>query len=255
MNVILLGPDELAADGTARLTGRRARHVAEVLRPSLGASLRVGVLGGRMGRGEVAALGSAEVVLRVALDSDPPPRSPVDLLLALPRPKALRRVLQATASMGIGRLVLLGSYRVEKSYFSTPLLSAASLSRELALGLEQARDTIPPQVLVRRWFKPFVEDELDALFPAGARLLAAPAAQETIDALPPAPRALLAVGPEGGFTPYEQEELARRRFAPFSLGPRALRVETAVPHAVGQVELWPRLARPAAARDPATPSR
>jgi RsmE family RNA methyltransferase len=193
-----------------------------------------------MGRGEILSLGPGDdVLLRVALEHDPPPRSPVDLLLALPRPKILRKVLQAAASMGIGRLVLLGSYRVEKSYWSSPLLAPAALEEALRLGLEQGRDTISPQVTLRRFFKPFVEDELEALFAGSARLLAHPAASARLDAAPPtAPRAVVAVGPEGGWTRYEAEELERRGFRPFSLGERVLRVDVAVPHVVGQLELW-----------------
>ncbi len=238
MNLILLEPDEVAPDGTVRLGDRRADHVLDVLRPSPGDALQVGVVGGRLGWGEVVSLVGREAVLRVRLDRDPPPRSPVDLLLALPRPKVLRRILQAVAAMGVGRLVLLGSYRVEKSYFSSPLLAAPALAAELRLGLEQARDTAAPGVLVRRWFKPFVEDELDSLFPGRVRLLAQPTAATALEGPPPAAQALLAIGPEGGWTSFEQQELARRGFSAFSLGPRALRVEAAVPFAIGQIELW-----------------
>ena len=239
MNLILLEREELAPDGTARLAGRRAAHVIEVLRAAPGDVLQVGALGGRLGKAEVQAVQESEVLLRVTLDRDPPPRAPVDLLLALPRPKILRRVLHAAASMGIGRLVLLGSYRVEKSYFASPLLAAEAMARELRLGLEQGRDTVLPAVVTRRFFKPFVEDELDAVFPGSARLLADPAAAAPLSALDPAaPRAVVAIGPEGGWTRFEEDELRRRGFLPFSLGPRALRVDTAVPCAVGQVQLW-----------------
>jgi 16S rRNA (uracil1498-N3)-methyltransferase len=239
VNLILLDPGELAADGTARLGGRRAEHAWTVLRARPGAVLQVGVAGGRLGAGEVLAAGPGELVLRVRLERDPPPRSAVDLLLALPRPKILRKVLHAAASMGVGRLVLLGSYRVERSYFGSPLLAPEALAAELRLGLEQGRDTVAPEVVVRRFFKPFVEDELDRTFAGAARLLADPGAARQVDAIvPAAARAVVAVGPEGGWTAYEAEELARRGFAGFSAGPRALRVDAAVPFLVGQVELW-----------------
>ena len=239
MTLLLLSPGELAADGTARLDGRRAAHVREVLRAAPGDRRPAGILGGRLGTAEVLAAGEREVVLRVALDREPPPRAPVELLLALPRPKILRKVLQAAASMGIPRIVLLGSYKVEKSYWSSPLLEPAALEEQLRLGLEQGRDTVLPEVTLRRLFKPFVEDELDARAAGAERLLAHERAVRPLGARRPAgPRALLAIGPEGGFTPYEAEALEGRGFAPFSLGPRALRVDAAVPFAVGQVELW-----------------
>lgn len=236
---MLLDPAELAADGTARLAGRRAAHVLEVLRGRPGDRILAGVVGGRMGEAEIVAARDGEVVLAPRLDRAPPPPSPVALLLALPRPKILRRVLQAVASMGVKRLVLLGSYRVEKSYFGSPFLEEDAIRRELLLGLEQGRDTVLPEVTVRRLFKPFVEDELEATFPERARLLAHPADSGALASLPPEDtRAALAVGPEGGWTPYEAERLRDRGFVPFSLGPRVLRVDAAVPFAVGQLELW-----------------
>ena len=238
MNLLLLEPEELRRDGTARLDGRRARHVREVLGATAGTRLRAGVVGGRMGEAEVLSSGEEELILSPHLDQEPPPPAPLQLLLALPRPKILRRVLQAVASMGVKRLVLCGSYRVERSYFGSPALEPAALRAELLLGLEQGRDTVLPQVEVRRLFKPLVEDELAALLPAQVRLLADPL---TARPLPPPPRGgevAVAIGPEGGFTAYEAGLLAARGFAPFSLGPRVLRVDTAVSFAAGAILQW-----------------
>lgn len=238
MNLLLLEPGELGPGGEARLEGRRARHVHEVLRCAAGDRIAVGVVGGLLGEAEVLAAEREALVLRAALERPPPPPSPVSLLLALPRPKILRKVLQAVAAMGVKRLVLLGSYRVEKAYWSSPLLAPEAIRAELLLGLEQGRDTALPEVALERFFKPFVEDRLDARLP-GARLLADPRAPGPIDALPPPPGGVtVAVGPEGGWTPYEAETLARAGFAPFSLGPRPLRVDQAVPFIVGQAEGW-----------------
>ncbi len=244
MNLVLLEPSELRPDGTARLGGRRAAHAREVLGTAAGDRVLAGVVGGRMGEAEVLAIGEGELVLRPALDRDPPPPSPVSLLLALPRPKVLRRVLQAAAAMGVKRIALVGSWRVEKSYFGSPFLGDEAIRGELLLGLEQGRDTVLPEVTIHRFFKPFVEDVLDGAIPAAGRLLAHPAGAAPLEAVPvPGDRATVAIGPEGGWTPYEAERLRERGFAPFTLGPRALRVEAAVPFAVGQVELWLRTRR------------
>ena len=239
MNLVLLDESDLAPDGTARLAGRRAAHVAEVLRAEPGSRILAGRVGGKLGEAVVLAASRDEVVLAPRLDRDPPPPSPVALLAALPRPKVLRRVLQAVASMGVKRLVLLGGYRVERSYFSSPLLADSGIRRELLVGLEQARDTVLPEVIVRRLFEPFVEDELDAFAADRRRLLAHPGEAPPLDGLPGAGGgAAIAIGPEPGWTEYEAGELVRRGFAPFTLGPRPLRVEVAVPFAIGQVELW-----------------
>jgi RsmE family RNA methyltransferase len=243
VNLLLLEPAELDPAGLAHLDGRRARHVREVLGCAPGDVIAAGVLGGRLGTAEVLACDADRLTLRAALDRDPPPPSPVSLLLALPRPKILRKVLQAVAAMGVKRLVLLGSWKVEKSYWGSPLLEASALREELCLGLEQGKDTVLPELWLRRFFKPFVEDELAALLP-GARLLADPGAASTLEAhAPPAGGVTVAVGPEGGWTAYEAQALEARGFVPASLGPRPLRVDQAVPFVVGQAELWLRSRR------------
>jgi RsmE family RNA methyltransferase len=169
------------------------------------------------------------LVLRFEPREEPPPRAGIDLLLALPRPKALRKVLPAVASLGVDRVVLLNAARVEKSFWGASALAEA---RELMLlGLEQARDTRLPELLVRERFRPFVEDELDALLSGMPRLLAHPDAPAL--AARPAGRFALAIGPEGGWVPFELELLKAYGFTLFSLGPRPLRVEVAVPYALG----------------------
>jgi RsmE family RNA methyltransferase len=245
LNLLLLDQDDLDGSGGACVRGRRARHVAEVLRGAPGDRIAVGLWRGPIGEGLLREVTAERVLLSVNLAGAPPPPSSVALVLALPRPKILRKVLQAVAAMGVKRLVLLGTYRVEKSYFGSPLLEPAAIEAELRLGLEQGRDTCPPEVSLHRHFKPFVEDALDGLFPPGrdARLLAHPGAPGLLEAVPgPGGSAALAIGPEGGFTPYEATTLEARGFAPFSLGPRPLRVDVAVPFAVAQAEMWLRRA-------------
>jgi 16S rRNA (uracil1498-N3)-methyltransferase len=240
LNLILLEEGDLAPDGTWRLTGRRAQHVREVHRAAVGEELVVGRLGGRIGTGTVLSSTEAEVALQVSLESEPPPPLPIDLLLAMPRPKILRRVLQATASLGVKRLVLVNSFRVEKSYFDTPLLAPEELQEHLKLGLEQGRDTLIPEVRVEKRFKPFVEDSLEALWPSTRRLIAHPVAEGTLARGKADERVVLAVGPEGGWIDYEVRMLEERGFVRFSLGPRILRVDVAVPFAVAQVQLLTR---------------
>lgn len=235
MNLILFQPGELQG-GALTLEGRRFEHLTKVLRAEVGASLSVGEVDGRMGTGIVRALEPARATLDVALDADPPPPLGVELLLALPRPKILRKVLQAAASMGSKRIALVGSYRVEKSYFASPMIEPQAMREELLLGLEQGRDTRVPEVSVHRFFKPFIEDELERIFPATARFLPHPKASAPLPALEKKP-AVLAIGPEGGWTEYEARRLEEAGFVPFTAGPRILRVDVAVPFLVGQLGL------------------
>ncbi|OWJ95670.1 16S rRNA (uracil(1498)-N(3))-methyltransferase [Pseudomonas sp. A46] len=227
MNLLLLEDADFIAANRARLEGRRLKHLHEVHRAEAGDSLRVGRLGGSMGQGHLLRLDPDMAELEVTLDQPPPAKLPLTLLLALPRPKMLRRVLQTVAAMGVPRLVLLNSYRVEKSFWQTPFLEPEAIREQLILGLEQARDTRLPDVLIEKRFKPFVEDRLPALAADTLGLVGHPGD------FPACPRAVerpvtLAIGPEGGWIPYEVEKLQAAGLQPVQLGERILRVETAV---------------------------
>jgi RsmE family RNA methyltransferase len=210
-----------------------------VHRAAEGDTLTVGVVGGLMGEAIVRRLAPQEVVLEVQLHETPPAALGVDLLLAIPRPKILKKVLPAAASIGVKRIILVNSARVEKSYFSSPTLEPAALRELLLLGLEQGRDTVLPDIQIRPRFRPFVEDEVDALWPLPtARLIAHPTSAAPLQRV--ASRAVVAIGPEGGWVPFEIELLEKQGFFGFSLGPRILRVDTAVPFILGQLALLQR---------------
>jgi len=239
VNLVLLTPDEMR-EGVAALEGRRARHVQEVHRATPGDTLVAGILGGSIGRAVVRAVEVGRVVLEFAPERPPPAPPGIDLMLALPRPKILKRVLAGAASMGVKRIVLVNAARVEKSYFDSPQLRPETMREHLVLGLEQARDTVLPEILIRPRFRPFVEGELDAVWPGAHRLLADPAGTRTIaqcDCGSPPERAVLAVGPEGGWVPFERELLVAHGFQLFSAGERILRVDVAVPFLFAQLAM------------------
>jgi RsmE family RNA methyltransferase len=198
-------------------------------------------LGGPMGEGIVLSIDAKSVELSVEFRDFPPAPSNIDLLVAMPRPKMLRKIFGMVSSIGVKRLVLVNSFRVEKSYFDSPLLSEAAIERELCNGLSQGRDTILPQVLLRKRFKPFIEDELSAFWPKPShRLLAHPGAEKDVRGVVPAGTKdpiVLAIGPEGGWIQYEVELFEAHGFQRFTSGPRILRVDTAVSFLLGQLEL------------------
>lgn len=237
MNRILLEPGELEGDGTAALRDGRAEHIRGVLRARPGDRLRTGTLGGAAGWSTVLEVGAERVVLRPA-HAEEAPAPWFDLLLACPRPKALKRLWPQLASLGAGRIVVLNAHKVEKCYFSTQWLDPAHVRPLLVEGLSQAGLTRPPEVLVRERFKPFVEDELDALFPGALRLLAHPGARTPPPGACRTRRPLLAVGPEGGWTEYERGLLAARGFQAFSLGGRTLRTDTACVALIAVLDWW-----------------
>ncbi|MBD3320931.1 MAG: 16S rRNA (uracil(1498)-N(3))-methyltransferase [Chitinivibrionales bacterium] len=234
MNLLVLFEDDFIDTARVRISGSRARHALTAAGATAGNTIRTGILNGNTGTGRVVRIERETVELQVNLCDPPPPPLSCTLILALPRPKALRRILLCAATMGIKKIIIIGCRHVEKSYWSSPVLKEENLHHSLLLGLEQARDTIIPEIIVRRLFKPFIEDEAGDVAKGTTALAAHPGAQA------PCPRACsgpvtLAIGPERGFIPYELGKLEEAGFSPVSLGKRVLRVEHAVPAILGRL--------------------
>jgi RsmE family RNA methyltransferase len=233
MNLLLLNPQQINNE-SALITGRQLEHLISVQRAIVGDSIRVGVINGMMGQGRISDLNSQSATIQFCLDTQPPPPLPLTMILALPRPKMLRRILQTISSMGVKKLYLINSSRVEKSFWQTPFLQPEALQEQLILGLEQARDTQMPEIIMRKLFKPFVEDELGEIIAQTRALVAHPKTDKRCPVNIAEPVSL-AIGPEGGFIPYEVEKLNQLGFESVHLGPRILRVETAVPALVSRL--------------------
>lgn len=240
MNLILLDHEDFIGSSLVRLEGRRAEHVRNVLKATSGKLLQVGLLGGKTGTGKVLTCTQSSVELAICLEHAPPSPLPITVILAMPRPKVFRRVLQGLTAMGVKHIVLLNTWHVDKSYWQSPLLEPSNIKAELILGLEQGRDTQLPTVTLHKRFKPFVEDMLPTIAAGTCALVAHPVASQ------PCPANLeqaitLAVGPEGGFTSYEIALLTGAGMTPVHLGKRPLRVETAIPALVGRLLncAWP----------------
>ena len=237
MNLILLEPGDFLQPGQAAEQGattiavlreRRFQHISEVHRAEVGDTLKVGLLAGQIGEGRVLEHTDSQITLEVSLQRSPPPPLPLTLILALPRPKMLKRTIQHATALGVKKLYLVNAYRVEKSYWQSPWLAEDKIREQCVLGLEQAVDTAMPQVELRKRFKPFVEDELPDIAAGSRKLVAHPVTDKPCPVDIPE-QTTLAVGPEGGFIPYEVEKLQEAGFESVHLGPRILRVETALP--------------------------
>ena len=235
MNLILLFKEDfIDKDRRVCLRGRRHQHVLKVHRASVGEQLCVGLCGEGIGFGKIIELNESVLVMDVAFDRSAPKALPLTLAMALPRPIVLKRILVAVSTMGVKRIILFHAKRVEKSFWRSPVLKKEHLIHQLVLGLEQARDTILPNIELRTAFKPFVEDELPGLVRGTRAFVAHPDSHE------PCPynvnQALtLVIGPEGGFIPYEIEKLIESGCTPMSLGERILRVESVVPALISRL--------------------
>jgi RsmE family RNA methyltransferase len=230
VNLIILERSEVSDSGEVTLSGTRAAHLLNVLHVAPGHQVRVGVLDGPCGVGTVQSIADGTIGLRCSLESNVPPRPRVDLLLAVPRPKVMRRLWAQIAALGVGRIILTNAERVERNYFDTHILAPESYRPLLIEGLQQARDTRLPAVSVHRQFKVLVEDQLDALSGPGLRVVADPTATRPLGEVvreSGEERILLAIGPEGGWNAFELGLLAEHGFQSVGMGPRTLRTDTA----------------------------
>ena len=244
MNRILFEKREISG-GIAAFGGERAAHVIDVLHGEVGQTLKTGEVDGKVGTSEIVEIacgadGATPLVIVKACHDQEPLRPWVDIILAPPRPRVMKRLLPQLAAMGVGRIVLVGAKKVEKDFWGATLLKEENYRPLLMDGLMQAGTSIMPEILCRRNFRRFVADELDGLFPTARRIVAHPYRRDRTTGMDEtsgtglsrssnaSDRPLLAVGPEGGWTDEEVEFLESKGFMRYSLGPRILRTDTAV---------------------------
>ena len=225
MNIILLTRNDFINDEEAIVTGRRFLHIRDILKVSIGDFLSVGVLEEDLGVGIVVDILSDKIVLRINLRERAPNPITCNVILALPRPIVLNRILISLTSLGVKTIYLLHTKRVEKSYWQSPLLKEKRIKESLKLGLEQSKDTILPDVFIKKSFKEFIKN-LPVLLEGAKGVIADPVFTNSLERSND--NRLLAIGPEGGFMDYELESFQRCGFKGVSLGQRILKVETAL---------------------------
>lgn len=228
MNIIILYPNDFTANDRVTLSDRRFHHIQQVHQAKLGDTLSIGLLNGKIGKGKVTEISNTSILLNTNFDQPPPLPLPITLIIALPRPKMLKRILQTCATLGVKKIIFLNSYRVEKSYWQTSLLTTEKINEQLILGLEQGKDTLLPEVILEKRFKPFVEDCLPSICKNTQAFVAHPSSSAACPH-PVDQTTTLVIGPEGGFISYEIDKLNQAGCQSIHLGERILRTETAIP--------------------------
>jgi 16S rRNA (uracil1498-N3)-methyltransferase len=228
MNIIIISQDDFISQHSVKLSDYRHHHIKNIHRANQHDTLTIGLLNGDIGQGHITDITDQHVTLNIEYQQSPPSPLPITLIIALPRPKMIKRILQTCATMGVKKIIFMNSYRVEKSYWQTPLLQPEKIKEQLVLGLEQGKDTILPDVFIEQRFKPFVEDRLPNICKDTLAFVAHPHSDKHCPHSITTPTTLV-IGPEGGFIPYEIEKLQEAGCSTIHLGARILRVETAIP--------------------------
>ncbi|MBD3219529.1 MAG: RsmE family RNA methyltransferase [candidate division Zixibacteria bacterium] len=246
MNLIILSDKDRIDEDHFIVSDNRAEHIRSILKLSEGDPVEIGILNGGQGKGKITEIDSEKVCLmtkkmeEVDFDDLTPQ---IDLICALPRPQTLKKVLLTCGMMAVRRLYLIRANRVEKSYYHSPLLESENYTPFLIEGLSQGKHTRLPEVTIHQRFKPFFEDSLAAIEKNDKsetlRIFPDPQSNQTINRFYDggAARILLAIGPEGGWVPFETEMMQAHGFQMCTLGRWILRVEHAVTAALSQIEM------------------
>ena len=239
MNLILLFPEDFTRTSRVCLSDYRAKHIREIHRATVGKTLKVGKAGGGVGDGTIVAIKGDTVELEVSIPDTVPETPQVSLILALPRPQTLKKVLETIGAFGLRRLCLVDTDRVQKSFFSSKLLKDRAWMKHLRLGMEQGGRTYLPEMTVEPSLEKFFE-KADALFPEAVKVIAHPGLEgslwETTLADGKHAELVAAIGPEGGWLDREVEAFRKNGFLPIRLGTTTHRVENAVTALLAQVE-------------------
>lgn len=234
MNLVLLKEKDFIDKNCVRIEKRRFKHLILINKVKKNDKLICGILNGKLGIGRVKKISDSFIDMDIVLDIDPPKPLDLILVLALPRPKMLKRIIENTTSLGVKKIYLINSWRVEKSFWQSSLLENDNLYKYMEAGLELSKDTIMPKIYKKRFFTKFVNEELYDISKNTLRLTADPKAYKRCPLNINKPVTLI-VGPEGGFISIEIQTLEKQGFNTYNLGSRILKVETAVTYLISRL--------------------
>lgn len=238
MNWIVAEMEELLSDGSLQIQSpdHRYHHIQKTLKPVLGQSLSVTLLHQKRAVFTVSHLDSKCVILAPTEcengSSDPDERFPASFVIALPRPKVIRRIVRGLSALRVREIEFYHCESVEKSYWSSHELVPENLKAAIREGISFHGHPHPTEVRLHRRFRPFVEDNLmlrkeQTLFldPDAKSILGADA-QKAKGTREPQRRTFL-FGPEGRLNAFELKWF-RDHFQTASLGDLILPTEIAV---------------------------
>ena len=211
-------------DGLVTLLGDEARHLARVRRVGIGEVVDLFDGRGCSFPAEVRDLGRDRVTLRPVGPPTPGPASPLDLTLATAVPKGDRFdwLVDKATELGVSRLVPIAT---ERSVVDPRATKLDRLRRAVVESAKQCRRDRLMEIA-----GPVDWSRFSGSAPAGLRLIADPAGlpiARLAGSIRRGDPAIVAIGPEGGFSPVEVEAALGLGWRAVSLGATVLRIETA----------------------------
>ncbi|MFY9738161.1 MAG: RsmE family RNA methyltransferase [Candidatus Cybelea sp.] len=215
---------------TVEIGGTDAHKIANVLRLNVGDRVVVIDSAARTFTATIAVVGR---VVRTTIEEEifddraPSAALRIDVAQAVPKGRRMDFVLEKGSELGVETFL---PFYCERSVSRDVGGEKAARWQRIARSAAQqcgrksiptVIDPLPYETLLERF------GEYDAVLFAWELATPAPLQRRLADALPASGRALVVVGPEGGFTHAEAELAQRRGAAMLWLGPRVLRTDTA----------------------------
>jgi RsmE family RNA methyltransferase len=203
----------------------RAQHVLTILKADLGSVIDVGCLNGPRGKATLTQIDNAALYFSVAWGNSTPELYPLTVLIGMPRPQTVRKILRELTAIGVKRMIFFCGDKSEVSYLNSALWKKHEYESYVLEGIVQAFSTRMPEILTRETIEsvePFVSSTVNRIaldnYEASTPLSKwSPKPEETI----------LAIGSERGWSSSERDWLRAHQFALYHLGERVLRTETA----------------------------
>jgi 16S rRNA (uracil1498-N3)-methyltransferase len=217
------------------LSGDEAKHCSQVMRHRVGDWIRVFDGQGTEAKAEIVSISAKRVEIRVLEKrSTPPPAVSISLIQAIPKGANMELIIEKAVELGVNAIWPVLTERTVVKLDAKEAQKKQEKWQRVALeACKQCGQNWLPEVHLPEAFGKVLEQ----LPPHDVKIIAAiqPDARSVKAILRDiaAPQsAALAIGPEGDFTPAEYELVREKGFAPMTLGPLVLRVETAALYAV-----------------------
>ncbi len=224
----------LAAGAALEIEGEEAKHALKVMRLRVGEECEVFNGCGQAAVGRIAATsGSSSMSLAELRPLPPmPPVAGITLALAIPKGTNMDLIVQKAVEMGVQRIVPLISERtIVRLDARDAAAKTAKWSRTVLEACKQCGvNTLPVVETPQRYADFLKRSDLPALKIQCAIVPHARPLRELLEGARAAGQqeCVILIGPEGDFSPAEYAAGEAAGYAPASLGPIILRVETAV---------------------------
>lgn len=225
---------------TLTLVGEEAHHALRVMRLRTGDECEVFDGAGRAARATILAAGGGALTLGELRPLPPmPPVAGITLALAIPKGGNMDLIVQKAVELGVKRIIPLVSERtIVRLNAKEAAAKAAKWQRTALEACKQCGVNTLPVVEQAQNYADFLKrTDLPALKLVCAILPESSPMRSVLESARSAGQeeAVLLIGPEGDFSLTEYAAAMENGFAPISLGPIILRVETAVFMAVSSL--------------------